>query len=170
MWLGCFLPVFSSFCLPLVLYCVCVPFFNNVDICFWCQNFRISGLSVSLTSSGAMNSVLESLINSSVSSSLSFCTVSPIRWIFGLLRYHCQYENIFFGYYSRFNSLLINSSQLHCNEYNASSKMLVIHKWSRKYTNKQSITKHVLKVSNDVILMLKIRMFIGHVTQWWQSS
>ena len=35
-----------------------------------------------------------------------------------------------------------------------SNKMLVIHKRSRKYTNKHSITKHVLKVSNGVILML----------------
>ena len=35
-----------------------------------------------------------------------------------------------------------------------SNKMLAIHKRSRKYTNKHSITKHVLKVSNGVILML----------------
>ena len=30
----------------------------------------------------------------------------------------------------------------------------VIHKWSRKYNNKHSIIKHVLKLSNDIILML----------------
>ena len=36
-----------------------------------------------------------------------------------------------------------------------SNKMLVIHKWSRKYTNKHSIIKRVLKVSNDVRRMLK---------------
>ena len=34
-----------------------------------------------------------------------------------------------------------------------SSKMLVIHKSPRKYTNKHSNIKHTLKVSNDVILM-----------------
>ena len=34
-----------------------------------------------------------------------------------------------------------------------SNKMQVIHKWSRKYTNKHSITKDVLKVSYDVIHM-----------------
>ena len=33
------------------------------------------------------------------------------------------------------------------------NKMLVIRKWSSKYTNKGSITKHALKVKNDVILM-----------------
>ena len=41
-----------------------------------------------------------------------------------------------------------------------SNKMLVIHKLSRKYTNTNSITKHVLKVSNDVIILLN---FI-----WWK--
>ena len=35
-----------------------------------------------------------------------------------------------------------------------SNLMLVIHKWSKKYTDKHSIIKHVLKVSNDVKLML----------------
>ena len=35
-----------------------------------------------------------------------------------------------------------------------SNKMLVIHKWSRKYFNKHSITKHILRMSNDVILMV----------------
>ena len=34
-----------------------------------------------------------------------------------------------------------------------SNKMLVIHKWSRKYANKPSIIKHVLRVSNDTIPM-----------------
>ena len=34
-----------------------------------------------------------------------------------------------------------------------SNIMLVIHKWSRKYTYKHSIIKHNLKVSNDVILV-----------------
>ena len=33
-----------------------------------------------------------------------------------------------------------------------SNIMLVIHKWSRKCTNKHSIIKHVLKLSNDAIL------------------
>ena len=31
-----------------------------------------------------------------------------------------------------------------------SNKLLVIHKWSRKYTNKDSIIEHVLDMSNDV--------------------
>ena len=35
-----------------------------------------------------------------------------------------------------------------------SNKILFIRKWSRKYTNKHSITKHLLKVKNEVILML----------------
>ena len=35
-----------------------------------------------------------------------------------------------------------------------SNKMLVIHKRSEKYTNKYSITKQMLKGSNDVILVL----------------
>ena len=35
-----------------------------------------------------------------------------------------------------------------------SNKMLVSHKWSTKYTNKYSIIKNVLKVSNVIILML----------------
>ena len=34
------------------------------------------------------------------------------------------------------------------------NKMLIIPKWLRKYTNKRTIIKHVLKVSNKVIPML----------------
>ena len=49
-----------------------------------------------------------------------------------------------------------------------SNKMLVIHKWSMKYTNKYGIIKHVLKVSNDIypqFYLLKITLLIGYVTQ-----
>ena len=35
-----------------------------------------------------------------------------------------------------------------------SNKMLVIYKLSRKYTNKRRIAEHLLKVRNDVIIML----------------
>ena len=35
-----------------------------------------------------------------------------------------------------------------------SNKMLVIHKWSTKYTYKHSVTKLVLEVSNGFILMI----------------
>ena len=35
-----------------------------------------------------------------------------------------------------------------------SNKMLVIYKLSRKYTNKRRIAEYLLKVRNDVIIML----------------
>ena len=36
------------------------------------------------------------------------------------------------------------------------NEILIIHKWSRKYTKAHSITKHVPKVSNDVTLILNL--------------
>ena len=35
------------------------------------------------------------------------------------------------------------------------NKMLVIRKWSRRYTNKHTTAKQAVKVSNDVMVMLK---------------
>ena len=48
-----------------------------------------------------------------------------------------------------------------------SNKMLVIHKWSMIYTNKHTITKHVMKVGNNVMLMLN---FICWKLDWWWES
>ena len=48
-----------------------------------------------------------------------------------------------------------------------SNKMLVIHKCSMIYTNKHTITKHVMKVGNNVMLMLT---FICWKLDWWWPS
>ena len=68
------------------------------------------GLSIRSISSGAMYQN-----NSSIRQfhSRFHSARYAIARIFGPLRYHCQYENIFFRYYWFCNSLLIKSSPIH---------------------------------------------------------
>ena len=75
-----------------------------------------SGLLVSSISSEAINSAPELFINSSISSSLSRCTVSNNvnTCISGTT---VSMKISFFGYYSFFNTFLIKFLQLHYNQY-----------------------------------------------------
>ena len=80
---------------------------NNlfIDIKIWSTSIKLLG-----------NSTLKKTTLSKIWWNIVFlCSWDVFLQTFGPLRYHCQYGNIFFGYYSILNSLLINSSQLHYN-------------------------------------------------------
>ena len=104
--LACAVPCSSLVCV--VPWSTTWTFTSNV------KALTLSGLSVSSIFSGAMNSVSKHL-SICQSHSHYYFAQHPITWILGPLRHHCQYENVFFGYYLIFNSLLINPSQLQYN-------------------------------------------------------
>ena len=83
MWLGYFIPDFFLFLfVSSSLVCV-IPSSAKWTFASGVKTILFSEWSVSSISSGAMNSVSQS-------------AQYPMTQIFGLLRYHCQYENIFF--------------------------------------------------------------------------
>ena len=107
---GFFFWLFALFvCLKFFSVCV-VPSSTAWTFASDVKTLLFPGLSIRSISSGAMYQN-----NSSIRQfhSRFHSARYAIARIFCPLRYHCQYENIFFRYYWFCNSLLIKSSQIH---------------------------------------------------------
>ena len=112
MWSGYFLLDFFLFLFVSSYLVFVVPWSTTWTFASNVKALALPGLSVSLISSGAMNSVSKSFINWSTSPSLPLC--KPSNNV-NTCSVEASPSVVFLGNYSLFNSLLINPSQLHYN-------------------------------------------------------